>query len=137
MAQIHVVGRITSDLELKYGQSKNPYVRFNIAEHIGSKDRARVQYYQVWAWNEDAILLVNSNVRKGNLVSISGSLELESYVKQDGFSADKRMKVSLKNWDFVPIGARGSSNPAVTQNPVESLSPPIKGINGDKENLPE
>lgn len=137
MAQIHVIGRITADLELKYGQSSNPYVRFNLAENIGSKDRARVQYYQVWAWNEDAVRLINSKARKGSLVSISGSLELEVYTKQDGLTTDKRMKVSLNHWDFIPVSSRGSSEAAPQRESASDPPPSIGGIDGDRDPLPE
>lgn len=137
MAQIHVIGRITADLELKYGQSKKPYVRFNLAENIGSKDRAWVQYYQVWAWNEDALRLVNSKVKKGSLVCISGSLELEVYAKQDGFPTDKRMKVLLNNWDFIPTGNRRNTD-APAQFDLASDEPTALGrIDGDRDPLPE
>lgn len=136
MAQIHVIGRITADLELKYGQSSNPYVRFNLAENIGNKDHARVQYYQVWAWNEDAVKLINSKARKGSLVYISGTLELEVYTKQDGITPDKRMKVSLNNWDFIPVSNCGSSN-ASPQKQSAYDPPSIGGIDGDRDPLPE
>ena len=36
MAQVNVIGRITADLELKTSEKSNPYVRFDIAENIGS-----------------------------------------------------------------------------------------------------
>lgn len=137
MAQIHVIGRITADLELKYGQSSNPYVRFNLAENIGSGDRARVQYYQVWAWNENAIRLVNSKARKGSLLCVSGSLELEVYTKQDGITPDKRMKVSLNNWDFVPVSNRGSNTVVPLSQSASDLPPSIGGIDGDRDPLPE
>lgn len=136
MAQIHVIGRITADLELKYGQSKNPYVRFNLAENIGSKDHARVQYYQVWAWNENAIRLINSRARKGSLVCISGTLELEIYAKQDGITTDKRMKVLLNNWDFIPVGNRRSMNATAQLDLVTDPPTALGGIDGDREPLP-
>ena len=37
MAQVYVIGRITADLELKTSEKKNSYVRFDIAENIGSR----------------------------------------------------------------------------------------------------
>ena len=37
MAQVNVIGRITADLELKTSEKSNPYVRFDIAENIGSR----------------------------------------------------------------------------------------------------
>lgn len=137
MAQIHVIGRITADLELKYGQSKNPYVRFDLAENIGSKERARVQYYQVWAWSEDALRLIKSRAGKGSLVCISGKLELEIYTKQDGMTTDKRMKVLLNNWDFIPAGKRRSMG-ASAQLDSAAVPPTALGrINGDRDTLPE
>lgn len=64
MAQVYVIGRVTADLELKTSQNDKPYIRFSFAENIGSHDRARTQYYQVWAWGEDAERLVKANVCK-------------------------------------------------------------------------
>lgn len=136
MAQIHVIGRITADLELKYSQSKNPYVRFDLAENIGSKERARVQYFQVWAWNDDAIRLMNSKVKKGSLVCVSGALELEVFTKQDGFTTDKRLKVLLNNWDFIPTGNRRSSDAAAQLDLAADPPTALGEINGDREPLP-
>ena len=137
MAQIHVIGRITADLELKYGQSKNPYVRFNLAENIGSKEHARVQYYQVWAWKEDALRLINSKAMKGSLLCISGTLELETYTKQDGISTDKRMKVLLNNWDFIPASNRRSIDAAAQLDFAPDPPTALGGIDGDRDTLPE
>ena len=134
MARIHVIGRITADLELKYSHSKNPYVRFDLAENIGSGDRARVQYYQVWAWNDLAVRLVDSKARKGSLVRISGSLELEVYTKQDCSTIDKRLKVMLDSYDFVSVSNRGCSD----HSPRSACDPPSIGrIDGDRDPLPE
>lgn len=54
MAQVNVIGRITADLELKTSEKSNPYVRFDIAENIGSRQALHTQYFQVCAWGEDA-----------------------------------------------------------------------------------
>ena len=136
MAQIHVIGRITADLELKYGQSKNPYIRFDLAENIGKGSRARVQYYQVWAWGEDAIHLINSKARKGSLLCVTGSLELETYTKQDGITTDKRLKISLGKFDFIPTGNRRSMDaPAQFDSAVDNPTA-LGGIDGDREPLP-
>lgn len=138
MAQVHVIGRITADLELKYGQSGNPYVRFTLAENIGSKDRARAQYYQVWAWGDDATRLVSAKARKGSLICITGSLELEVYTRQDGITTDKRMKVSLNDWSFIPVN-RCSGIENAPQDMSSSDPPPtfVDGIDGDRDSLPE
>ena len=137
MAQIHVIGRITADLVLKYSQHGKPYVRFDIAENIGSKDRSRAQYYQVWAWGEDATRLVEAKAHKGSLLCISGSLELEVYTKQDGKTTDKRMKVMLNDWSFIHIGSRGTNNALHQKTTIDLPSLSFEGIDGDREALPE
>lgn len=52
MAQVNVIGRITADLELKTSEKSNPYVRFDIAENIGSRQTLHTQYFQVCACNK-------------------------------------------------------------------------------------
>ena len=98
MAQVNVIGRITADLELKTSEKSNPYVRFDIAENIGSRQTLHTQYFQVCAWGEDANRLMKAHAKKGSLIWVTGSLELEPYTKRDGISIDKRMKILLDNW---------------------------------------
>lgn len=137
MAQVNVIGRITNELELKHGQNGNSYVRFSFAENIGSKDRARTQYYQVWAWGEDAERLVNAGVKKGSLIFIAGKIELETYTKQDGLTVDKRLKISLNDWEFIPFGNGRANNSLHHQKSSADAPPNMATINGDKDTLPE
>lgn len=88
MAQVNVIGRITADLELKTSEKSNPYVRFDIAENIGSRQTLHTQYFQVCAWGEDANRLMKAHAKKGSLIWVTGSLELEPYTKRDGISID-------------------------------------------------
>lgn len=90
MAQIHVIGRITADLELKTSERNNPYVRFDIAENIGSRQNLHTQYFQICAWGEDANRLIRARAKKGSLIWVTGSLELEPYTKLDGVTIDPR-----------------------------------------------
>ena len=82
MAQAVVIGRVTSELELKTSTNHNPYLRFSLAEHIGYGEAARTQYYQVWAWGSLAHQLKKSGVTKGSFIMASGFLELTDYVKK-------------------------------------------------------
>ena len=41
-------------------------------------------------------------MRKGSLIWVSGSLELEEYTKNDGETHDKRLKLKLDDWDYIP-----------------------------------
>lgn len=137
MAQVNVIGRITADLELKTSEKSNPYVRFDIAENIGSRQTLHTQYFQVCAWGEDANRLMKAHAKKGSLIWVTGSLELEPYTKRDGISIDKRMKILLDNWGFVPVGRVGASKQEPT--PPDPKIPPKQeydGIDGKRDALP-
>ena len=67
MAQVYVIGRITADLEPKTSEKNNLYVRFDIAENIGSRQDLHTQYFQICAWGEDANRLIKAHAKKGSL----------------------------------------------------------------------
>ena len=138
MAQVFVFGRVTADFELKTSAKQTPYVRFDIAEHIGWGQYARTQYWQVFAREAEAQRLVKAKVRKGSLVWLSGEVELESFVKRDGVTKDKRLKLSLDKWGFVPTGAAKGKPAAPEENsddtPTLETAPEI---DGEREPLPD
>ena len=136
MAQIHVIGRITADLELKTSERNNPYVRFDIAENIGSRQNLHTQYFQICAWGEDANRLMKAHAKKGSLIWVTGSLELEPYTKRDGITIDKRMKILLDNWGFVPVGGARTSKEASAPDPEMTSLPKTEVIDGDRDRLP-
>lgn len=135
MADLFVVGRVTADFELKTSAKQNPYVRFDVAENIGRGQYARTQYYQVFASGEKALQLVKAKLRKGNLIRISGALELEEFLKRDGVTRDKRLKVSLYEWSFIHAGKPSGTDdvpPAAQKRPLAAPE-----IDGEREILPD
>jgi len=135
MAQVHIIGRVTADFEMKLSQKKNPYVRFGIAETIGCGQAARTQYVGVWAKNEPAAQLVQSKVHKGSRIWITGSLELESFERQDR-SKDKRLKVWLDNWGFVDSGKSNFGESYQMDSDPGVLLASIGVIDGERRKLP-
>lgn len=136
MAQTYVIGRVTADFELKTSINQHTYAHFDIAENIGSKERSRTQYFQICAMGDDAVRLVRAHVEKGSLIWVSGSLELEIYTRRDGITSDKRLKILLDNWGFVPVGTDKAAEKAV-DNKIPDPPETAATINGDKEALPE
>ena len=136
MAQAYVIGRVTADFELKLSIHKHPYVRFDIAENIGGKEHRRTQYLQICAMGDDAERLVRARVKKGSLIWVSGSLELEVYTRRDGVTTDKRLKVLLDNWGFVPAGTDKAGTKALDSKFSESLDKISPVIDGEREALP-
>lgn len=137
MAQVNVIGRITADLELKTSEKNNPYVRFDIAEHIGSRQNLHTQYFQICAWGDDANRLMKARAKKGSLIWVTGSLELEPYTKRDGVTTDKRMKILLDNWGFVPVGAaKPLKEGFAEEGPSDASLQEFEEIDGDRDHLP-
>ena len=137
MAQTIVIGRITADIDVKTSANGNPYVRFDVAETIGSKEHSRAQYFQVCAWSDDVQRLVKARVKKGSLIWVSGTLELETFTKRDGVTTDKRMKLLLDNWGFIPVGASKEHSRSAEQASPENKAPEtVPEIDGDREPLP-
>ena len=142
MSLSYTIGRVTADFELQASTNDVPYVRFSLAEQLGYGENARTQYLQVWAWREDAKRLIKRKVKKGSLIWVSGSLELETYQKRNE-TTDKRLKVTLDNWGFVP-GGKASAGRAETDASHACCSPdesqtqalPDGEIDGDREQLP-
>lgn len=142
MSLSFTIGRVTADFELQTSTNGVPYVRFNLAETLGYGENARPQYLQVWAWRDDATRLMKRKVKKGSLIWVSGSLEMESYQKRDGTTTDKRLKVTLDNWDFVPggkatAGRTDTEDPHAESSPATSQALPSGEIDGDREHLPD
>ena len=137
MSQLQVLGWVTADPELKVSAKGNPYVRFTVVERVGKRDAARQQYIQVWAFGQLADQLKQAGVKKNSYLWVSGSLELVEYVKKDGITRDKQLKLTLTDWRFAQPQRR-------QQRPAESAPFPdqtdigiAEVIDGDWENLPE
>lgn len=136
MSQLFAMGRVITDPELKTSTRHNSYVHFSLMERINFGENTRNQFIQVWAWGNLAQQLMQLGVKAGSLVWVSGSLELEDYVKKDGKTRDKQLKLKLKDWGFVPRdkppkkqkGARISRDSSAESAGV---------IDGDRETLPE
>lgn len=121
MAQAISFGRVVTGLELKTSVKNNPYVIFSLAEHIGFGESARTQYIQVWAWGHLAHQLVKCNVAKDSSIWVSGFLELTDYTSKDRDAKDKRLKLTLKDWGFLPAQHDPSRNPNL--KPAHQMRP--------------
>lgn len=140
MGQLNTIGWVSSDLIRMVSKNQNPYIRFSLGERIGYGANARTQYYQVWASGDVMRQLTKATVRKGSLIWVSGSLELEEYTKKDGVTRDKRFNLTLKDWNYVPSTGNNGNNPSHKQDavPASEPNPPlIDTIDGERNPLPE
>ena len=92
----------------------------------------------VWAWGYLAEQLKRFRVKKGSLIWASGSLELEEYVKKDGVTPDKRLKLKLNDWGFVPKETDRFPKKEKAAPATSNTAPETAGvIDGEREALPE
>lgn len=141
MAQVFVFGRVTDDLTLKTSQAGSPYLCFNLAENISYGKKQRTLFYQVWAWDADALRLVRFGVKKRSLLWVTGSLELVDCTADNGTTKTKRLKVALDNWGFVPGGQKNQSETACTGSAEPEMNAAsfsiTEELDGDHSPLPE
>ena len=74
-----------------------------------------------------------TKVRKGSLIWVSGSLELEEYTRNDGKTHDKRLKLKLGDWDYIPA----SQSKPECGVPQSEPAVPVGMVDGEREALPE
>ena len=138
MAQLYTIGWVSSEPRHGTSANQNPYTLFSLGERIGHGQNARTQYYQVWAWGDVMRRLQKAGIRKGSLLWVSGSLELEEYTKKDGVTRDKALRLELGDWGFVPTSTRQGQQPGQTADTAQGpFRTPGGTIDGEREPLPE
>ena len=112
MAEVHVFGRVTNDLQLKMSHRQVPYVSFGLVEWIGRRDTGHRQYFEVWAWGTAALSLADAEIHKDSRICLTG-------------------------WQTKP--PRTAQSPARKQSPgaAQPPLPPVEVVDGDRERLPE
>ncbi len=75
--------------------------------------------------------LHEAGVGKGSQIWVSGSLELTDFVKKDGVTHDKALKLKLRDW-----GPAGSETKADFPRPDQHDAALAGVIDGEREALP-
>lgn len=140
MSFIHVVGCVTTELEMKVSQKGNPYVRFSLEEHVGNLP---VQTYQVWAYGWEAERLSRWKLKPGSVLEVNGSLFVEEFTAKDGYTPGVRLKIVYRDGGLVHWR---KAKPGTQKNPTDQAGKPAPErilpsgemrIDGEREPLPE
>ncbi|MGF0347640.1 single-stranded DNA-binding protein [Rhodococcus sp. IEGM1300] len=85
MNQVTLVGRVATTPELRYTQSGIPFLSFNLAtdEPDGNDNKPRTNYVRIRVWRKPAETHA-SNITKGLLISLTGSLNTRLYERTIG-----------------------------------------------------
>ena len=84
--KVTLVGRISTDLELRYTGSNKAYCRFNLAVNKNYKNEYgeyETDFIPVTVWGKPAENLVQYQ-NKGSLILVDGSISMSNYTDKDG-----------------------------------------------------
>lgn len=87
-----IVGRLGQDPEIKYFESGSVKARFSLAvDRTFAKENKITDWFSIEVWGRQAEF-VGEWVKKGSLVSVSGTMEVNRYTDQAG---------NLKEWPYI------------------------------------
>lgn len=110
--KVTLVGRISTDLELRYTGSNKAYCRFNIAVNRMNEG---TDFIPVTVWGKPAENVV-SYQNKGSLILVDGSISMNNYTDKDGNNRTS-FEVMTSNVQF--LGSK-KTNDETTGEQVES-----------------
>ena len=110
--KVTLVGRISTDLELRYTGSNKAYCRFNIAVNRMNEG---TDFIPVTVWGKPAENVV-SYQNKGSLILVDGSISMNNYTDKDGNNRTS-FEVMTSNVQFL---SSKKANDETTGEQVES-----------------
>lgn len=110
--KVTLVGRISTDLELRYTGSNKAYCRFNLAVNRMNEG---TDFIPVTVWGKPAENLV-SYQNKGSLILADGSISMSNYTDKDGNNRTS-FEVMTNNVQF--LGSKKTNNDEITTEQVE------------------
>jgi len=110
--KVTLVGRISTDLELRYTGSNKAYCRFNIAVNRMNEG---TDFIPVTVWGKPAENLVQYQ-NKGSLILVDGSISMSNYTDKDGNNRTS-FEIMTSNVQF--LGGKKTSNDEITTEQVE------------------
>ena len=97
-------GRCGADAELRKTQSNEDVLSFRVANDIGFGDRKTTQWVSCSYWGKRAVAIADY-IKKGDRITVSGELKLESYQNKQGVQESK-LAVRVNDLD---LAARSES----------------------------
>lgn len=107
-----IIGRISSELNLRYTPNGNAVCEFNVAVNRMGKD-AGTDFINCVVWNKQAENLVNYQ-SKGSLIAIEGSNRVDKYQTDKGENRYKHY-ILVSNIQFLESKKEQSNNNQINQ----------------------
>lgn len=111
-------GRLTRDAEIKLiGARQTPCCEFAIANNTGFGQYAKTSYFNVQLWGQSGQNLI-SWLKKGQPVAVSGALEQNDWVDQNGV---KHTAFRLSARDITLLNARQQQTAEEPEYPPDTV----------------
>lgn len=83
MNRVILIGRLASDVELRYTQSNRAVANFRLAVNRAFSKEKKADFFRVVAWGAQAEN-VAKYLKKGSQCAVEGSIQIEQYKDKDG-----------------------------------------------------
>lgn len=117
--KVTLVGRISTDLELRYTGSNKAYCRFNLAVNRMNEG---TDFIPITVWGKPAENLVQYQ-NKGSLILVDGSISMNNYTDKDGNNRTS-FEVMTSNVQF--LSSKKTNDETIVEqtesDPYEELS---------------
>lgn len=121
--KVVLVGRISTDLELRQTNNGKSYCRFNLAVNRMSEG---TDFITITVWNRQAENIVEYQ-SKGSLILVEGSISTGTYTDADGNNR-KTFEVMAQNVQFL-----GNKRVSESETEEQSTSDPYEEFNEQVE----
>lgn len=131
--KVILMGRLTRDPELRHTQSDIPVTSFTLAVDRGLKDGQNTDFINIVAWRNTAEFVAKW-FAKGQLVAVSGKLQVRTYKDGDG-NTRTATEVVADEVFFAERKSRGAEPDEGSELPPPASSD-FEELVGDNEPLP-
>lgn len=120
---VHIMGRITRDLELRHTQSGNAVCQFCVAVTRSFKDangEYQSDFIDCVAWRNSAEF-ITKYFSKGALIALDGELQTRNYTDKDG-NKRKATELLVSSAAFTGEKREAAAKPAPTEDDYSAIS---------------
>ncbi len=129
MNKVILIGRVTSDIELRQTNDGTPYTYFTIAvNRVGNRDQT--DFIPCVAWRGTSELMKNY-VSKGSLIGVEGRMEV--YTTQSDGQYNTRINVNVSQIEFLDSRRTNGNDSSEINNVNTNFS--NSSTNKEEENI--
>lgn len=114
MVNVHIIGRLGADSELVNGKN-GQFLSFRLATDDRKNGEKTTSWFRVTLNGDRAPKLVEY-LKKGKLISVTGTETVSTYQAKDGSTQVSR-DISASNIEFISIGRENSEEGSTTSQP--------------------